>query len=105
MTGFPGRPDHPDLWLISQAVLDLDAMADAGQNAPEIAGRHIDLASAVYMARQRALRAMASVQERPIEVVLAGAWLDGLIAGMIVQHLKTTFDSDLQDPGTQEKRS
>lgn len=88
MTGFPARPDHPDFWLMSQAVLDLDAQSESGQGAPEIAGRHIDLASATYMARQRTIRVMRG-QPAAGRVQVTAAWLDGFIAGMIVQHLKT----------------
>lgn len=88
--GFPDRPDHPDLWLISQAVLDLDAQADSGQGTPEIVGRHVDLESAVYMAGQRMLRVVARTHgDRIAPVQVTTAWLDGFIAGMVVQHLKT----------------
>ena len=50
---FPGRPDHPDFWLLSQTVLDLDAQVNSGQPVTEIVGRHIDPESVICMASQR----------------------------------------------------
>ena len=87
MSEFPGRPEHPDFRLIAQAVQDLDAQADSGQPVQDILGRHIDPDSAVYMARQRAIRAMLQ-RAKVREGLLGVPWLDGFLAGMIVQHLK-----------------
>lgn len=90
----PGeRPEHPDFWLISQAVIDLDAQADNGQPVMDIVARMLDPDSAAYAAFQRALRfsrAVRSGTSPPQELArLGGLWLDGLVTGMIVQHLKT----------------
>lgn len=85
--GFPGRPDHPDFWLLSQAVLDQDGQAGTGQPVQDILARRIDPDSAVYMAMQRALRIDPASQPR-----LATAWIDGLLAGMAFQHLKAAQD-------------
>ena len=84
---FPGRPDHPDFWLLSQAVLDQDGQADAGQPVDDILARRIDPDSAVYMAMQRALRIDPASQQQ-----LAAAWIDGLLIGMAFQYLKAAQD-------------
>jgi hypothetical protein len=100
MTGFPARPDHPDLWLLSQVLIDQDAQADSGQGLLEIVGRYLDPESVLYMAAQRALRVMGG-QAAAGRVQVTAAWLDGLIAGMAVQHIKATPDPGITDPGTQ----
>ena len=84
---FPGRPDHPDFWLLSQAVLDQDGQADVGQPVDDILARRIDPDSAVYMAMQRALRIDPASQPQ-----LAAAWIDGLLIGMAFQYLKAAQD-------------
>jgi len=91
---FPGRPDHPDFWLLSQALTDLDAQSDAGQDFVQVAGRLIDPASAVYVAQQRAQRAMMQSSPgvsgvRAAFSVVGAAWLDGLLTGMAVQRART----------------
>jgi hypothetical protein len=88
---FPVRPDHPDFWLLSQAVIGQDAQAEGGQPVPDILGRIIDPASAVYMARQRALRLLGWTSPDP-EMQLTAAWIDGLLAGMAFRHLKAAAD-------------
>jgi hypothetical protein len=90
MSGHPGRPDHPDFWLLSQAILDLDAQADAGQGAEDIAGRMVDPACVAYMALQRGLRAEMMMPGRRLTAQRAAVpWMDGFLAGMMVQQLKT----------------
>jgi hypothetical protein len=69
---FPDRPDHPDFWLISQAVIDNDAQADSRtQSVPDITGRVVDTASVMW------LRAL-----------VAAAWVDAFIAGARYQAMK-----------------
>lgn len=81
---YPGRPDHPDFWLISQALIGQDAQADSGQDTTEILGRVIDPDSVTYAAIQRAGRLKGSYGPAAV----AGMWLDGFLAGMTVQQLK-----------------
>jgi ribosomal protein S27AE len=87
----PGRPEHDDFWLISQALIDQDAAAASGQPFTELAGRYIDLESALYVARQRAQRSLV-ISRLPITAAsltrMAGLWIDGFLAGMAVQNLK-----------------
>jgi hypothetical protein len=90
---FPGRPDHPDFWLLSQAVLDQDAQADSGQPVQDMLARRIDPDAAVYMAGQRALRLQRALRIDPAsQPQLAAAWIDGLLAGMAFQYLKAAQD-------------
>jgi hypothetical protein len=89
---FPGRPDHPDFWLIAQALLDQDAQADVGRPVDEMLSLMIDSASASYAAFQRGMRAAREWRHLPRSLareavpVLGGVWLDGFLAGMTVQQ-------------------
>jgi hypothetical protein len=87
MTSFR-RPEHPDFWLLSQVLIDQDAQAESGQRALEIIGRYLDPPSVAYMANQRALRVMSGRPAAGI-VQVSAAWIDGFLAGMAAQHLKT----------------
>jgi len=95
---FPGRPDHPDFWLLSQVLIRQDAQAESGQPVTDMIARYLDPDSAAYMAGQRALVAVRRMARNPgtqrREVQLAAVWLDGLIAGMAVQHLKAQAAED-----------
>jgi hypothetical protein len=86
------RPDHPDFWLISQAVLDQDAQADSGQSAAEILGRMINPDSVMYAAQQRAMRFTIAFTGLEAELKTAAAWTDGFLAGMRVQAAKEARD-------------
>lgn len=81
---FPNRPDHPDFWLMSQALIDADKVADAGQEIPDIIGQVVDPDSLRYVAEQRALRALGpSAPHRSFAMAVA-LWM-----GTRFQHLKT----------------
>jgi hypothetical protein len=58
-SNFPNRPDHPDFWLLSRLVCQLDERSDRGgpDEFARILAEYIDPASLTYMAEQRALRA------------------------------------------------
>jgi hypothetical protein len=92
---FPDRPDHPDFWLISQALIDTDAQADSGQSIPDIAGRIVNTQSLVYAATQRAMRGLVALHGRMTvaeaddnKTTLAALWMDAFVAGTRYQHLK-----------------
>jgi hypothetical protein len=91
MTGYLGRPEHPDFWLLSQQALDNDAAADSGQDIGDILGRQLDPDSVFYMATQRAARIMAQARG-PAGVALAAAWIDGLMTGIGFQHAKAAAE-------------
>lgn len=56
---FPDRPDHPDFWRLSRAVIANDTLADKGMPIEAIlVSRGLDnIESLRYMAEQRVLRA------------------------------------------------
>lgn len=61
--GFPGRPDHPDFWKLSDIVLmhdgrmeDASTPREAADAVEKIVAQFIDPSSLTYMALQRALR-------------------------------------------------
>lgn len=84
------RPDHPDLWLLSEILLDLDAQSDnATGEFADITDRMIPHEVAVYVALQRSLRVIkAGIAPPGAEMVLSATWLDGFIAGMMFQAKK-----------------
>ncbi len=103
MTKF-NRPDHPDFWLISQALIDTDNASQAGggtQGFTEITGRYVDPDSAVYAAEQRALRMGGNARLR---AAFAAVWLDAFVCGIKFQHMKATGAQTLDDfpPTSQE---
>lgn len=87
---FPLRPEHNDLWLMSQALIDTDAQADTGQPIDDIVGRYVDLESLAYMAEQRALRALGPGAPEKLSTLLAATWMDAFLAGVQFQNLKST---------------
>lgn len=106
---FPGRPDHPDFWLISQALIDTDAQADSGQTIPDIAGRIVDTESLMYAATQRAMRGLVALHGRMTlaesernKAVLAATWMDAFVAGARYQHLKSSGAQQAPDSLAQE---
>jgi hypothetical protein len=106
---FPNRPNHPDFWLMSQAIVDTDAQSETGQAAPDIMGRLVDVESLTYVAEQRALRAAPRLEtgglvfRNPQNMsILAGLWIDAFVAGARFQHLKTTNAQSAEDTPPEE---
>lgn len=100
---FPDRPEHPDLWLISQALIETDAQADADQGIGDITGRIVDPASLIYMAQQRATRAVISgAAPNSMAIVLTATWMDAFIAGARYQHLKASKAQEFDEPESEE---
>jgi hypothetical protein len=85
---FPDRPDHPDFWMLSKAVLDLDDQAETGQPVDDIVDRYVDHDAAYYMAEQRARRAAARMGKGPALPRYRAIWMDGFTLGMAYQDLK-----------------
>lgn len=92
---FPNRPDHPDFWIMAEAVQDFDSAADDGTAMPRIVESMVDLDSLLYMAEQRALRAAKMVNpfmartpdtER---IKLQSMWIDAFMAGALYQKYKS----------------
>jgi hypothetical protein len=95
----PGRPDHPDFWLISQAVIDTDALSDGGEDTPTVMERIVDPASLTYIAIQRSAMALREfgINDRVTQMLVAGAWGDAFLAGARFQHLRSTNAQELSD--------
>lgn len=76
---FPGRPQHPDFWRISEIILQHDGDAtEGGKGLDEIAAEvPVDPASLLYHARQRALRMLGG----GAPTAMVTMWLDGFLAG------------------------
>lgn len=77
----PGRPDHPDFWKLSETVLGMDALTEETHGFEDaLAAIPVDAQSLVYVAQQRASRAVDI--DNPVTFVAGAAcWLDGFIAG------------------------
>ena len=87
---FPGRPDHPDFWVLSQVIIDQDSRSD-NQTIPfgDRIAQVVDPDSLVYMAKQRALRILGPNASRGQLARLASVWLDAFMAGAAYQVEKT----------------
>lgn len=88
---FPDRPDHPDFWKLSEAVLWLDGRANEGhQSAPEIAAEFIDPDALQYVARHRVAMARQTLgfQNEAEFVVSLAMWTDAFVAGCKFQANK-----------------
>lgn len=88
----PERPDHPDFWLISQALIDTDKQtrhSGGDQDWPTITGRYVDPVSLLYVAMQRGL-ALAGPFDQELIAKLGSVWVDAFIAGIKFQHMKIT---------------
>jgi hypothetical protein len=100
---FPNRPDHPDFWRLSRAVIANDTAVesapDPGEAFRALVAKHVDLRSLSYMAAQRVDRFIGRMtQDGPDgprisgdEVALA-AWLDGFMAACSADDIATVFD-------------
>lgn len=101
---FPNRPEHPDFWIISEAVIDLDASSDRGTKYKDISGPIVDPDSALYVAKQRIGRMLQVATERGItpedvaSLPLAG-WMDGFFAGAEYHRIKSTKTTPDFPPG------
>lgn len=98
---FPGRPDHPDFWLLAQIIQDADAVADnATQPFEDQTGAVVDPESLRYMAMQRAMRGemfieslrwvrnLTKQQRDMLTLWVASTWMDGFYMGTRYQLRK-----------------
>jgi hypothetical protein len=87
---FPQRPDHPDFWMLSRIVIDLDKRAEAPDMPfADMIAAVVDIRSVMYMASQRALRAAGPVvPTRFHHGKLQAAWVDGFMTGARYQAEK-----------------
>lgn len=83
---FPNRPDHPDFWLIAEVIQDLDSAAEDGLSVDRIVA-DLDVASVMYAASQRGLRAY----HLPVDgwtTKLSTTWFEAFIMGVMYQRRK-----------------
>jgi hypothetical protein len=85
---YPDRPDHPDFWKLSSAVLANDGAVEAGESLESVVGQHADFESVVYMAKHRAARAMGVNPSDPRLVTWVSMWLDAFTVGARYQRDK-----------------
>lgn len=86
---FSDRPDHPDFWLLSAVVQDMDTgSGDVG--VERIIKPVIDPGSLIYVAAQRAMRAYSAEGGRPGIAMLGSLWLDAFTAGALYQQRKAS---------------
>jgi hypothetical protein len=88
----PNRPVHPDYRRISEIVLALDALVEAGATLDAAAaalqagaGNAADLDSVTYAAIHRA-RHLASGFGPALTRALAAMWLEGFTVGMAFEQ-------------------
>jgi len=82
------RPDHPDFWQMSQIIIDCDDAAEYQGLDAAIDG-YVDKKSLLYMANQRAYRALNVETEKDLEDpttkhsvgILAAIWMDAFVVG------------------------
>lgn len=104
---FPGRPDHPDFWLIAGITARNDEIAD---NSPQgksildvVAATGTDPASVAYTSVNRAAKLAQVVPEDPKlsrrrNRVLFGSamWMDGFLVGIELARKRAEVD-DLEE--------
>lgn len=86
---FPDRPQHEDFWIISQALRDHDAAADAGK-FKDLFKDIVDMNSLNYAAFQRSLRIGAGSGG-------AALFMDGFMAGYAFAKAKLKEDKKHED--------
>lgn len=81
---FPGRPDHPDFWLLSEAALWVDGKSE-DTPIPEIVGTAVDFNSAMYMAKQRIAKFYGFHPDN-VSPKLIAVYLDAITIGARIQR-------------------
>lgn len=84
---FPDRPQHPDFWAMSRAVIEKDKEVDGGKSIEQVLDEaSIDTDSLIYMARQRSLMMARAIPEATDETIarLASVWIDAFLTGLAV---------------------
>jgi hypothetical protein len=93
---FPNRPDHPNFWRLSKAVIANDDAADHGVPIETImANLGVESPESVeYMAEQRVLRALGHNFVSPqAKAMLMGLWIDAFVAGVGFTQQKPDTDT------------
>lgn len=87
---FPDRPQHPDFWRLSEAVLYLDGEADeGGRDIATITAGLVDPESLSYLCTVRAERFLLQLgmPNRPALVMaVAAGMLNGVATGILFEQ-------------------
>lgn len=97
MTTPPERPEHPDFWLISQAVIDNDVTVDDGTSLQDATAPFVDFESVFCAALQRAQR-VSGIMPESTRRALAVVWVDAFVTGVRYERLKSTGAQQFRDP-------
>lgn len=84
----PGRPEHPDFWVLSEIVLGMDALTEKPTGFEDaLLAASVDSSSLLYVAKQRTSRGARTQQDLMLGTA---CWLDGFIAGTRYNERKRT---------------
>lgn len=80
------RPQHPDMTLLIDLVLQLDGQAtEGGADADKIVGEVVDVESLLYLASQRLLRAGRVARAAPFggpqRVAVLALYMEAVVLG------------------------
>jgi len=85
---FPGRPDHPDFWRLSESVLKQDGrLQEENTSFEEVMAEFVDVDSVTYMAEERAkfiLHHVGMTSEH-MKGLLMTVYLDAFTTGVSFQ--------------------
>jgi hypothetical protein len=84
---FPGRPQHPDMAILADVILQLDGKTeDPDFNLPDFVGKDVDFDCLLHLAKQRCLRV---TRDPEMAVVIAiPIYLDAFMAGLAYANRK-----------------
>lgn len=94
---YPDRPDHPDFWALSRAVIALDEAAEERNSDSawiEVLAKYVNPESLFYVIDQRWLRLVNDPRTHTAQKanVMKAAWIDGFIAAMKFMEERATVD-------------
>lgn len=93
---FPNRPQHPDFWMLSKIILEMDGLGDKSDTAldsvfVDFVKTVADPRSLMYLANQRALRVDMFEAPRKTRVdALAALYLEAILVGYKLAQEKAT---------------
>lgn len=81
----PGRPQHPDMMVLIDLMVQLDGQAtEGGRDAGDIAGEVVDAESLSYLAIMRVQRAQQLTNHKVdmrTEITMAALYLEAFVMG------------------------
>lgn len=90
---YPDRPDHPDFWKISEALIAMDKWAETDMPLDQTIG--VDPRSVLYAAAQRAQRAYSTITQFKNTLSMGKLlWMDGFAAGIYYAKIQATKNAE-----------